>query len=166
MRSTSAAPRTRRRRSSRPCGAAGGSEPLAHVEPSAYPFGATGSSGGGGGGSVDSVFGRSGDVAAVDGDYDSYYVSKGTPQTITANHTFSRSGVPFTLAAGCQGQKVVGFNADLLDGLSSADFALASHTHSAADITSGTLALARGGTGADLSGTGGARRFVMQESAG
>lgn len=37
---------------------------------------------------------------------------------------------------------------------------------SAAKITSGTLALARGGTGADLSATGGANQFVKQSSAG
>lgn len=40
-----------------------------------------------------------------------------------------------------------GLDADLLDGLSSAAFALASHAHSAADITSGTLPITRGGTG-------------------
>jgi len=39
-----------------------------------------------------------------------------------------------------------GLDADLLDGSSSAAFAAASHAHSAADITSGTLAIARGGT--------------------
>lgn len=38
-------------------------------------------------------------------------------------------------------------DADLLDGLSSSAFALTSHAHSAADITSGTLVEGRGGTG-------------------
>jgi hypothetical protein len=48
-----------------------------------------------------------------------------------------------------------GLDADLLDGNSSAAFALASHAHSAADITSGTLLVARGGTGTTTStGTG------------
>lgn len=37
------------------------------------------------------------------------------------------------------------------------DFAAASHNHSAADVTSGALALARGGTGASLSAPGGDR---------
>lgn len=39
-------------------------------------------------------------------------------------------------------------------------------TLSAAAITSGTLALARGGTGTDLSATGGAGQVVKQSSAG
>lgn len=39
-------------------------------------------------------------------------------------------------------------DADLLDGLSSAAFALASHNHAASEITSGLLAIARGGTNA------------------
>lgn len=114
------------------------------------------------------MFGRTGTVAAQDGDYDSYYASLTFSQTITAVHTFNpgSAGPPFALGANAAGQKVTDFNADLLDGLSSAAFALASHTHSAADITSGTLALARGGTGADLSATGGAKRVVMQESSG
>ena len=40
-----------------------------------------------------------------------------------------------------------GLDADLLDGLSSASFAAASHTHAASAITSGQLAIAQGGTG-------------------
>lgn len=50
-----------------------------------------------------------------------------------------------------------------IDGYAYAD---GSHTHAASDITSGQLALARGGTGADLSATGGANQFVKQSSAG
>lgn len=117
---------------------------------------------------MDSVFGRTGTVAAQDGDYDSFYVSLTLAQTITAVHTLNPTvaGPAWVLGANATGQKVVGFNSDLLDGLSSADFALASHTHSAADITSGTLALARGGTGADLSATGGANRVLKQTSIG
>lgn len=42
---------------------------------------------------------------------------------------------------------------------------LPSHTHAASDVISGQLALARGGTGADLSATGGSGHVVMQESA-
>lgn len=44
--------------------------------------------------------------------------------------------------------------------------AASSHTHAAADITSGQLGLARGGTGADLSATGGAGQVLKQSSAG
>ena len=43
---------------------------------------------------------------------------------------------------------------------------LPSHVHSAADVTSGILALARGGTGSDLSATGGSNKVLMQLSAG
>jgi hypothetical protein len=59
-------------------------------------------------------------------------------------------------------------------GLSSTDggangnltIALASHTHAAGDIQSGTLALARGGLAADLSATGGTAQFLKQSTAG
>jgi hypothetical protein len=44
------------------------------------------------------------------------------------------------------------------------DFAAASHTHAASDITSGALALARGGTNADLSATG--PGFLKQATSG
>ena len=40
------------------------------------------------------------------------------------------------------------------------------HTHAAADITSGTIALARGGTSSDLSTTGGTGQYLKQSSAG
>jgi len=46
------------------------------------------------------------------------------------------------------------------------NFAAASHVHSAADITTGLLSLARGGTGADLSATGGTGMFVLQTASG
>lgn len=45
-------------------------------------------------------------------------------------------------------------------------YAAATHTHAASAIVSGQLALARGGTNLDASGTGGTKQFVMQESAG
>jgi hypothetical protein len=48
-----------------------------------------------------------------------------------------------------------GLDADTVDGSHASAFALASHVHSAADITTGTLAVARGGTGTTTStGTG------------
>jgi hypothetical protein len=40
-----------------------------------------------------------------------------------------------------------GLDADTVDGSHASAFAAASHAHSAADVTSGTLAVARGGTG-------------------
>ena len=44
--------------------------------------------------------------------------------------------------------------------------AASSHTHPASDIASGQVALARGGTGSDLSATGGAGQVLKQTSAG
>lgn len=44
--------------------------------------------------------------------------------------------------------------------------AATSHTHAASDIASGQVALARGGTGSDLSATGGAGQVLKQSSAG
>ncbi len=43
---------------------------------------------------------------------------------------------------------------------------LPSHTHAAGDVNSGTVALSRGGTGADLSATGGAGNVLKQTTAG
>lgn len=43
---------------------------------------------------------------------------------------------------------------------------LPTHVHSAADVTSGIVTLARGGTGSDLSATGGGNKVLMQLSAG
>lgn len=44
---------------------------------------------------------------------------------------------------------MTGCNADMLDGKHASDFALSNHSHSASQITSGVLPIARGGTGAD-----------------
>ena len=44
--------------------------------------------------------------------------------------------------------------------------AASSHTHAASDINSGQLALAQGGTAANLSATGGTGQFLKQSSAG
>lgn len=58
------------------------------------------------------------------------YVLIGQAQEITGLFTFHpASGAPFAIHASNQGQKVTGLNADQLDGLSSADFAAASHNH-------------------------------------
>ncbi len=54
-----------------------------------------------------------------------------------------------------------------LDGVtSSIQSQLDNHTHAASDITSGSLGLARGGTGSDLSATGGAGQVLKQSSSG
>lgn len=44
--------------------------------------------------------------------------------------------------------------------------AATSHTHAATDLASGQVALARGGTGSDLSATGGSGHYLKQASAG
>lgn len=121
---------------------------------------------GGGGGAVDSVFGRTGTVTAADGDYDSFYLSLDTAQTVVAVHTFNPTvaGAPFALGANATGQLVTGLNADKLDGSDASAFAAASHTHAASDVVSGQLTLARGGTAADLSATG--PGFLKQASGG
>jgi hypothetical protein len=62
-------------------------------------------------------------------------------QTFTGTNTFSpTSGAPFVVTSTT---KVASLNADWLDGLDSSAFALSTHTHSATDITSGTLPDAR-----------------------
>lgn len=123
------------------------------------------SSGGGGGGGVSTV--NSGDGVTVDNsdpdnpvlDLDLTYAPTWSGiHTHNARPVFNggTSGVssPFSVDST---QVVTNLNADLLDGSSSAAFAAASHVHSAADVTSGTLAVARGGTGVTSStGTGNA----------
>jgi len=70
-------------------------------------------------------------------------------RTIVVQHTFnpSSAGAPFLLGTNAQGQLVTGMNADLLDGQHASAFAAANHTHDAGAIASGTLGVARGGTG-------------------
>lgn len=70
---------------------------------------------------------------------------------------------PFVVASATL---VANLNADTVDGQHAAAFALVSHNHDAGEITSGLLALARGGTNADLSGTGGTSRVLRQSSTG
>ncbi len=57
--------------------------------------------------------------------------------------------MPTVLAADGPGSTL---NADLLDGADSTAFAAASHNHAASNITSGTLGVARGGTGVSSAG--------------
>lgn len=54
------------------------------------------------------------------------YVSVSSGDTITAQHQYNFNGAPFLLGANSQGNKVIGLNADLLDGFSFDYFATAS----------------------------------------
>lgn len=137
---------------------------MSHVVPSAYPFGVSGSSGGGGG-SVNSVTAGNASIT-VGGSATDPTVALG--DTIANRPTFNSGAAtsPFRIGGASVDVLVTGLNADLLDGSSASAFALSSHTHAASDIVSGTLSLARGGTAADLSATGGTSKLVWQESAG
>lgn len=61
-------------------------------------------------------------------------------KTFNAPPVFASAGAPFAVSSTT---KVVGLNADLLDGIDSGGFAAASHAHDAAAIGSGTLSDAR-----------------------
>jgi hypothetical protein len=82
----------------------------------------------------------------------------GDPQDLTASEVI-------TILTGADGSGS-GLDADLLDGQHAAAFAAASHTHDAADIIAGLLALARGGTHTDLSATGGTGKVLKQKTVG
>lgn len=62
------------------------------------------------------------------------------PKTFSAAPSFAAAGSPFSVSSTT---RVNNLNADLLDGLDSAAFATAGHTHDASGITSGTLLDAR-----------------------
>lgn len=62
------------------------------------------------------------------------------PKTFGAAPLFSAAGAPFQVSSTT---KVTSLNADLLDGLDSSGFSLASHTHDASGIVSGVLDDAR-----------------------
>jgi len=70
----------------------------------------------------------------------------GTATVINLSATSVQANSQTIWTAGNDGPSS-GLNADLLDGEHASAFADAVHIHSAADITSGTLAIARGGTG-------------------
>lgn len=138
---------------------------MGHALPGCYPFAiAPGGGGGGGGGSVNSV--NAGTDISVGGTPTDPVVA--LAGTITSRPIFNPASAnsPFRIGANAAGVLVTDLNADKLDGLDSTAFALASHTHAASDITSGALALARGGSAADLSATGGSGHLVRQNSAG
>lgn len=90
-----------------------------------------------------------------------------------ANASLSASDMPSGIdAAKIGGGAVSNTEFGYLDGVTSAlqtqlsGKASSSHTHAASDITSGQIALARGGTNADLSATGGTGQFLKQSSSG
>lgn len=78
---------------------------------------------------TDVIITPSGDISAINAqtalvELDTEKVSKDTAGTITAQHTFnpSASNPPFILGANAIDQKVIGLNAEKLDGLDSLDF--------------------------------------------
>jgi len=119
---------------------------------------------GGAGSGVNSVSG--GDGITVSGTAADPVVAWDDP--IAHRPTFNSGAAtsPFQIAGSSVDVLVVGLNADKLDGIDSSGFALAVHTHAASAITSGQVALARGGSGADMSATGGTGHVVKQASAG
>lgn len=99
--------------------------------------------GGGGGGAVDSVFGRTGAVVAVSGDYDASEISETAGLKImTSAERTKLAGIETAATADQSAAEILaalltvdgagsGLDADLLDGNSSAAFALAGHDHDA-----------------------------------
>ena len=121
------------------------------------------SSGGGGGAASDH-----GSLTGLTDDDHSQYVHLTSARTIETVHTFNPgSATPWLLlGANATGQLITGLNADEIDGLSSAAFATASHTHAAADTTSGTFAVARLPVLVGDSGAGGTAGIAPAPGAG
>ena len=65
--------------------------------------------------------------------------------THSYNDLSDKPSIPTTLPAN-------GGNSDTVDGKHASDFAMATHKHSASDITNGTLPISKGGTGASTVG--------------
>ncbi len=76
----------------------------------------------------------------------------------------ARGGTGGGTAAAARTSLDVPSNSDLTSGL--AGKANVSHTHAASDITSGQVSITQGGTGADLSATGGTGQVLKQSSSG
>jgi len=91
------------------------------------------------------------------GGLSSGYLDLSGTQIVAGSKTFATAptfapqagNVPFTVGAGMSG-RVDNLNADRLDGFEAADFVLNSAGIDASGIVSGTLAVARGGTGASV----------------
>ena len=91
-------------------------------------------------------------------------LSSGGGGGLTSPVALSDGGTGATTAAGARNNLDVPSVSDLTTGLSGK--ASTSHNHAAGDITSGSLGLARGGTNADLSATGGAGQVLKQSTTG
>lgn len=108
-------------------------------------------------GSVTSVFGRAGAIVGAAGDYSASLITNvpsGNIAAVTVQGALDELDTDKLAASAYTAADVLAklltvdgsgslLDADFLDGNSAAAFAAAAHTHSAADITSGTLAAAR-----------------------
>lgn len=142
--------------------------------------------GSGSGGMTDfTVAADSGTPATItDGDTVTFHGGTGITSSISGNTVTHDLDTPVSTTNGGTGQnfgastgviQVAAGTMSATNAPSFTDFTNAQHDHldaddggtlSAAAIASGQLALARGGTAADLSATGGANQFVKQSSAG
>lgn len=119
------------------------------------------------------------EVLPLDGLSDVAITSPLSGQVVRHNGTgFANSALAVSdLPSGIQAAKIAGGTVNdtefgYLDGVSSPiqgqlnDKATSTHVHSGADITTGTVPLARGGTGSNLAGSGGAGQVLKQTTAG
>lgn len=83
------------------------------------------------------------------------YITQTPHATLTAEQALSLLGTGILKNTTTTGVLSIATGADL-----------PAHNHAASEVTSGLMALARGGTNADLSATGGAAQFLKQSSAG
>src|SRR3990170_4606395 len=86
---------------------------------------------------------------------DATYITQTPNGTLTAEQALSALATGILKVTTATGVISIAIGADL-----------PTHTHAATDITTSQIALARGGTGSDLSGTGGTGQFLKQSSLG
>jgi hypothetical protein len=135
--------------------ASSSASPFASGDTLVAQFAPAGDTGGGGGGG-------SGTVTSVGLSAPSIFSVAGSP--VTTNGTLALSLATQTANTVWAGPTSGGVATPTFRALVAAD--IPSHNHAASDINSGQLALARGGTAADLSATGGASRVLRQSSVG